>query len=487
MKTIRVLALAAVGGLLALGFVLDRNDRSTTETTRAERTGSLATARDPVTTWFCPGGSGPGGGAELVVEIVSHSSQSRRATVSVAPSGRTEVTGDSLELDIEPGSRVVLEPADKVPGSRWVGAVIEVSGPDVIVEQTVTGVTGGAGRSQCLTGTAVRWIVPYGATRLEAQGERFIVMLLNPFPDDAVADIDFVADVGRDSLNGVVIPAGEVVAIDVTEEVTVAASVTVTVDVVAGSIAVSRIQMTGNSASGGTVRLAPATPGGASVWYLPMAAITDGRRDRVAVTNSSDRFVAEVDLEILVDNPTMAFDPIELTIRPGRTVVVDLSEEERLAGIGPLTVVVRSLGGVPVAVSLDSVVFGPDGTAVGAAATSGADAAARHWLVPVERSGSESGPDRSNVVIVNPSTERIALVDLYAGGVGAGSLELGPGRRALIPVVELPVNGPATDRYMLEVKASSSVVVGRELVGDGYRIAAIGVAVGEAVALVDIS
>ena len=362
MGVIRTLALAVVGGLIALGLVVDRVDRSVAERARA-RPSALAVAKDPVTTWFCPGGSGPGGAAELTVEILSRSSEPRTARVSVAPGGRVNVPGADFGVDIPPGGRTVLAPADAVPGAEWVGAVVEVNGSDVVVEQTVTGLVGGVGRSPCLTRAAESWVVPYGATRFEAEGERFVVMLLNPFPDDAVADVEFAADVGPDSLQGVVIPAGEVVAIDVTEEVTVASAVAVAVDVVAGRLSVSRLQAANGPAAGRGIRVAPGIPGGAPLWHLPLAAAVAGRRDLVAITNLSEELSAEVDIEILAGGtapgvPTSAPDPIETTVRPGRTVVVDLSEMDRLAGTGPLSLVVQSLDGVPVAVSLDSVVLG---------------------------------------------------------------------------------------------------------------------------------
>ena len=542
MRVIRILALAVVGGLIAFGLAVDRGDRPAAELARAWPS-ALAVAKDPVTTWFCPGGSGPGGPAELTVEIVSRSSEPRTATVSVAPGGRVDVAGADFEVAVPPGGRTVLPPAEAVPGAQWVGAVVEVDGSDVVVEQTVAGLVGGVGRSPCSTRTAARWVIPYGGTRFEAEGERFVVMLLNPFPGDAVADVGFAADVGPDSLEGVVIPAGEVVAIDVTEEVTVASAVAVTVDVVAGRLSVSRLQSANGPTAGRGIRVSPGIPGAASVWHLPLTAAVAGRRDLVAVANPSDEIAAEIAIEILADDPAWAPDPIEITVRPGRTVVVDLSRMGRLAEMGPLSLIVRSSDGVPVAVSLDSVVL-PDAPApagvAGTAAAAAADAAARRWMVPVESTAPD--PASARVAIVNPSASGIATIDLAVGGEVIEQIELPPRRRALLPVAELkalltPVGGvaasgepersapdepapdepatggaasgepasggavsgeaegsapggPATelppDRFVLEVVSSAPVVVARELVGLTSRTAALGVAVGEATPLSEI-
>lgn len=520
---IRILALAVVGGLIALGLAVDRGARPAAERPRA-RPSALAVAEDPVTTWFCPGGSGPDGVAELTVEIVSRSSEPRTATVSAAPGGRVNVAGADFEVEVPPGGRTVLAPADAVPGAEWVGAVVEVNGSDVVVEQTVTGLVGGVGRSPCLTRTAPRWVVPFGATRFEAEGERFVVMLLNPFPGDAVADIEFAADVGSDSLEGVVIPAGEVVAIDVTEEVPVASEVSVAVEAVAGRLSVSRLQTANGPNAGRGIRIAPAAPGAAPLWHLPAASAAPGRRDLVAITNPSDVLTAEVDIEFLADEvgpggfgadgAALAPDPIAVTVRPGRTVVVDLSLGNRGAGIGPLSLIVRSLDGVPVAVSLDSIVLGPEigpvgeSTGVaGTAAAAAADGAARRWMVPVESTDPDPGPAGGRVFIVNPSALGIATIDLAVGGEVIEQIELPPRRRAVLPVAELQAllasgeaasgevagsaaGGPATepppDQFVLEVVSSAPVVVARELAGLTSRTASLGVAVGEVIPLPEV-
>ena len=70
-----------------------------------------------------------------------------------------------------------------------------------------------------------------------------VIMMLNPFPDDAVANIAYAADVSLDDRDGIVIPAGEVAAIEVTDDVTVASQVSAVIDVLAGRVSVSRIQV----------------------------------------------------------------------------------------------------------------------------------------------------------------------------------------------------------------------------------------------------
>lgn len=482
MRALRLLAIAALAGLLLAGALIDRLDRPRPD--RPDRyVPAVAAPTGSVSTWFCPGGGAAV--AEQAIGLENGSDGPRTATVSVLSGGAGSQPPAALEVDIEARGRVLLQPSREVPGAQWVGAMVEVEGGGVVVEQILTA-EGGVGRSPCATRTADSWVVPNGATRLAVEGERFVVMLLNPFPDVAVADIELVADVGRDSIEGLVVPAQRVVALDVTNEVTVASTVAAFVDVVSGRVAVSWIQIADGPDAGRGVRTAPAVGAAAELWHLPVAAVGEARRDVVAVSNPSADDVAEVDVEIVPEAPVPGVNPIEITVRPGRTALVDLSQQGRLDGLGRFSVVVRSLTGVPVAASITSLVSPFAGSAgssdpvPGSAATIGADAAARRWLVPAEvadlRGDGGPGADSSGLVIVNPSAKGIVEVDLRVGGRTVRSVEVAPGRSRRLPLASL-----GSDRFVVEVESSAPVVVGRELVGLTSRSASLGVAVSEPV------
>ena len=256
MRSMRVLAIAAIVGFLLAGVIIDLPDRPGSD--RSDQyVSALAAPTGVVNTWFCPGGSGTAGVADVTIEVVNGSDGRRTATVSVLPGGSDSQQTATVEIAIEPRGRVLLQPSGEVPGAEWVGAMVEVDGTDVVVEQILTAAQGAVGRSPCLTRTADSWVVSNGATRSAVERERFIVMLLNPFPDVAVADIELVADVGRDSIEGLVVPAQRVVAVDVTEEVTVAATVAAFIDVVSGRVAASWIQIADGPIAGRGTRTAP--------------------------------------------------------------------------------------------------------------------------------------------------------------------------------------------------------------------------------------
>jgi hypothetical protein len=385
--------------------------------------------------------------------------------------------GDIAESvrEVDPHERARVPLSGLAPDAAWVGAVVEVSGADVVVEQTYAGPSG-SDRLPCSTRTGSTWVIPFGATRAVAEGERMVVLLLNPFPDDAIVDLEFEADVGFDSVPpGFVVPGHRVVAVDVTEEVTVAARVSAVIDVTSGRLVASRIQtFDGPSARG--LAVVSASPG-SPVIHLPTVRRTEGRRDIVSVTNPTDT-AAEVDLEILTEGDRSP-DPVELTVLPGRTVQVDLAAEERLAALDSFGLVVRSLSGAPVVASIDSVVT-PDAAdadvVVGAASSAGADVASSRWLVPVEGGDAEQG----SVVVVNPSPTAIATVEISLIGADdttvISTIELSPDRRAIVDLAD--VTG---DRPVVLVESSAPVVAGRETAGLTSRSMAVGIVAGEPV------
>ena len=489
MRSVRVLAMVAIAGLLAAGVLLDLPDRPVPD--RPVRyLSTLAAPAGAVSTWFCPGGSGPDGLAELTIGLASGSDQRRTAAVSVLPGGSDTSEARTVDVEIEPRGRVLLKPSEEVPGAQWVGAVVEVDGTDVVVEQILAAKQGDVGRSACLTRTSSSWLVPHGATRSAVEGERFIVMLLNPFPDIAVADIELVADVGRDTIDGLVVPAQRVVAVDITEEITVAASVAAFVEVVSGRLAASWIQLADGPIAGRGARASMAAAGAAPQWHLPVAGVSAARQDVVAIANPSAD-IAEVDLEIMAEAPGTDISPIEITVRPGRTALVDLSQQGRLEGIGPFSVVVRSLDDAPVAASIHSVTFAAEAgaeasTAVaGSTATIGSDAAARQWLLTAEAADAdadtERGGESSILVIVNPSAVGIAQVALSVDGAVVRRLEVGPRRRASVALDRL-----GSGRFVVGVESSAPVVAGTELIGLTSRTASLGAAVFEPVPLVEV-
>ena len=210
------------------------------------------------------------------------------------------------------------------------------------------------------------------------------------------------------------------------------------------------------------------------------------------MSNPSPTDTAEVDVEIIPEDPQLDVGPIEITVRPGRTALIDLSRQGRLEGIGHFSLAVRSLTPVPVAASITSVTSafadsdspadtdGAGAAVAGSTATIGADGAARRWLVPAEVRDQDGaagpGTDTGALVIVNPSAAGIAQVDVSVDGSLVRSVEIGPLRS-----LRMPLPGLGSGHFVVEVDSSAPVVVGREIVGLTSRSASLGVAVDQPV------
>lgn len=431
-------------------------------------------------TWFCPGGSAPGGRADVSLEIINASVEPVEAIVSGIRSG-SGVTATDMVVTVGAGGRSRVRLADLVAESDWMGAVVEVGSNDVIVEQAYLGASGTTDRALCHTRTSDMWVAAAGATQFAAKGEEMVLLLLNPFPHDAVLNIRFYSDVGVDTLDGAVVPARRVVALNVNEVVPAASRVSAVIDVVVGRIAASRVQSQGLATlpdQGFPLGLSvtPLASTTAPVWHL-LDLHSDERFDVVSVVNPSADQTAEVDLEI-VTGEGISRDPIELTVAAGAMSQVNMSNIDRLANLGPYGVTVRSLTGTPIAVMHEStdlfaavpsdetlvdqepddpvpVEVGP--VNVSLAATVGLDVSSTRWLAPLA-GGSHS------VAIFNPSPASIVTVEVSIlddhGRNRVTSIELAPLRRVSLSAAEL-----GSERPIVEVASRSPVVVSRDLAG----------------------
>lgn len=512
MRSTRLLVLTVIGGLLTAALLLDGSDvfdelslseafERHVEHLDVPAAHSVPDSSRGVGTWFCPGGSAPGGRADVSLEIINASTEPVAALVEGVRSGLGVAPADTV-VRIGAGGRSRVRLADLVSDSEWMGAVVEVDSADVVVEQTYLGASGTTDRALCHTRTSDLWVAASGATEFATRGEEMLLLLLNPFPHDAVLDIRFYSDVGADTLNGAVVPARRVVALDVNEVVPAAGAVSAVVDVVVGRIAASRIQsrgLAGQAEHSFPVGLAvsPLASTTAPVWHL-MNLHSEERFDVVSVVNPSTDHTAEVDLEI-VSGEGLSLDPIELTIAAGAMSQVSLSNVERLSGLGSYGVTARSLTGLPIAVmhessdlfaavppdeATDGAVDGAvdravDGAVDGAvddgesldpgavsgigpanvslAATVGVDVSATRWLAPLD------GATHS-LVVFNPSPLSIARVEVARldeqGRTLVTSIELAPLRR-----VSLRASDLGSERPIVEVVSASPVVVSRDLIG----------------------
>ena len=237
MPALRLLGLIIIGGLVTIGVIADQRERTIEELPSPV----VVTASDSrAGTWFCAGGSGSVGAATVGLEVVNAGLDD--ATVDVQLVQADTADGQRAEVVVPAASRIAVNLPQLAPEATWLGAIVESDNPNVVVEQTFDGLSG-TDRAPCATTTGTALFAADGATRLLAEGESMTLLLMNPYQDDAIANVRFDADVGPDSISAIVVPARRVVAIDVTEEVTVAARVHTSVEVTAGRLVGNRLQV----------------------------------------------------------------------------------------------------------------------------------------------------------------------------------------------------------------------------------------------------
>ena len=443
MPALRLLGLVIIGGLVTIGVMADQRERSIEELPSPV----IATASDSrAGTWFCAGGSGSVGAATVGLEVVNAGLDD--ATVDVQVVQADTADRQRAEVVVPAASRVAVNLPQLAPEATWLGAIVESDNPDVVVEQTFDGLSG-TDRAPCATttGTALcrRWCHP------TARRGRV---------DDVAADESVQDDASP--MCASMPTSGPTASGDRGPARRVSRSM---------SRRRSRLQPVSTRASRSPRSARRQSPPGPKRHLRSRPAVTHSFRmarfsasfrrcdrhwlfDRIHVTNPSDE-AAEVDLEIVTDG-SVTLDPVELTIRAGRTVVVDVAVESRLAALPEFSVVARSLTGQPVAVAVERRVELGGDLVAGTAAMGALDAAASEWIVASDGNVAE-------LSVVNPLADTSAVVELWrVGGEGEtllSSIDLAPGRRQALVAPDLDA------RDILRVRATSPVVVGRASAG----------------------
>lgn len=446
------------------------SEPSTTTTTAGDPTSDDATAEEPPGTTVP---SGPVDATDPAVPIVAEhtvlvgnlSDRDQQVVVTAVPS-----EGDPVSRTTTVAARtrasVVLSDLVTAP---FVSALVEADGGAIAVEHQVEGPTGRS-VAPCASSASDTWYFPAGTTRL---GTRHVYSVFNPFPQQAVVDFSFmVSEEGdrqatrqSDQLEGIVVPPGRVVAVDITDIITVRDQVatTVTTRSGAGQVVVDQLQVSdGRSDWPENLALTLGAPAPSATWlFADNRPLADGVETSFVAFNPGAED-AELEVWVQVDglSATATTEPYVVTVRAGQYATVPLGADNRIpVGFGAFVVAV-SRNQVPIVVERvlrQSEPADPDG----AAFTMGSPLVAREWLVPV---GGLEGQEAMQVSIANPSVSESVTLTVEAVGEGdAAALEdydevtLAAGART---VVDLSDAQGAT-ALMLRVRASGAVVVGQ--------------------------
>jgi hypothetical protein len=391
-------------------------------------------------TWYCAAGTIVEDGlADHTLVIANPSGRTARVELTSYPVLAPEVITVDLEADeldtdiglvppeaidlgavsssLSVAARTVerVRIADLGVGGEHAAVLVESNVGDMVVEHIVAGADG-AGIAPCASASAQEWHFAAGTTR---DGARELIAVFNPFPDDAVVDIEFVADGTNRApqiYTGLVVPSGTVLPIEITNVVTLFDVVSTDLRVRTGRVVADRLLVFDGSVGPAGLSVAAGSVAPSSLWVFASSA-PDGGADVIVITNPSET-EAEVDVEVHLDLPELngTVEPIGLAIRPGRTEVVVLSPGAELVSASRVFdasdrvlddtgywVSVRSLDGTPVVA--DHLTLAANGVPVGASASPGQPVAATIHVMT-------SGDGVGEIAVVNPALDRIVRADI---------------------------------------------------------------------------
>ena len=420
-------------------------------------------------TWYCPAGTSTGvvagetaGFAEQTITIANTTSVEAAGVVTVF-----NEKGDSALKAVTVGahSQKSLRTSE-VLTAPWASALVEVSGGGITVTHELRG-PAGRSVSACASGPSARWYFPSGTTRA---GTRNLLALFNPFPGEATIDLSFDTEEGTrtpQQLQGMVVPGGRLVMVDVGAIVTLRERVSTTVSVRIGRVIAEQIQTSDgrNGTEQGLTSVLGATTTG-PLWTFPVAtAASTTAREIVSVLNTGDSDT-EVQIEVQLDDPATngSVEPFVLEVASNRAAQIDLGSDPRIPKAVGRWLIVRSMTSAPIVVER-SIGTTRTTTAGGLAFTMGVPVLATSWLGTVARASDISA---TLVAVANPSATATATVTVSISSKGgrssiatARSVRVAPGQRLLLDLLSLTTG--ITDGSIL-VDSDQPVVVGQWMV-----------------------
>jgi Family of unknown function (DUF5719) len=490
MKFSRWPAVVILGGLVVAAYVIDQDHvRPEPEHAGAETPldaqGFLPVAApdDALTsTWYCPGGTvSEDGFADTTIVVANAGEQELSGQMTVFPSLGERQT---IDLQVAAYDRTEVHLADQItvgepdpPEGRednpaatnvFAGALVELGGGSVVVEQQVEGPEG-ADVSPCATQAADQWYFADGRTTADATE---LLVFFNPFPDPAVIDVTFRTE--RDlrtptEFEGYVVPARSVVVENLDDYVSRRVHVAATVVARTGRLVVNRLLQLDGSEGPRGLEVATGASRAAEHWLFPDGVVAEGIDESFVVYNPSDT-PAEVDLTIEADDVARLgeIEPFSLTIPAEGYQEVVISDEERvataLADAGGERILrhganVVSLNGVPVVA--ERLIAGTEDTD-----RVGFDGVLGQPLLTDRAVVAASSVSGESIIVQNPSGSqpaRVTIRSLDGGSLGesadATDVEVPPAGRVVLPVAEL---GLGTDRPLV-VESDLPVAIERRM------------------------
>ena len=347
-----------------------------------------------------------------------------------------------------------------------------VEGPGgLVVEHEVVSVHGRDAKP-CATSASDTWHFAWGDTSVDA---RELLVLFNPYPDDAIVEGVFSTDDGTrepQRFEALVVPARGVVGIDLGDDVTRRDEVAATIRTRTGRVVVDRVlRLNGDDGNrrGLTVQTGVAAP--QLTWIYADGLVSETVDETIALYNPGDE-VAEVEIVPALDDPETNGVPesIAVSLPPGSHEYVDLGADDLLPAGVPHRITVLSANGVPFV--SERVLFAAGDTRQGISVSTGSPVEASQWFFAA---GAANDTSDEWLVVANLDPQVLTSISVLAIGGGQVTpvselqgVELAPGERRAFRLGEHITR----DDLAIIVTATEPVVVERGLyrVGDGRGI-----------------
>ena len=467
--------LAVLAAALLAGALLDRaggpagSGQPVVETVQPMPVAAPAAALS--SSWFCAGAT-DGGTVPMPGKVVVANDSSQAVT------GTVTVVGSSAKprrVPVSVPAYGVATVAETVPGgSQWVGAIVDLDGGSVGVDQVDHGPLGRS-TTPCATSGSPHWYLPSGQTRVNADEA---IILLNPYHSGSVVDLTFTTDQGIEvpqAFQAIYVPPGGLVGVDVGSQLRRRSAIAATVSTQSGSVvafqtswvtqAPAGVPLVGTPAAsspladpaapsqGSTVTLGAPSAGRSWVW--PDGLAGDGINEEYVIYNPGPR---PADVRLSIGLQQGSAEPFSLNVGPYQVATVVSEQSARIPPGVAHSATLTSVNGVPVVaarVITATNASAPGGTRNGIGQLLGARLSASRWLLPAALSGAAH---HGHVVVYNPGVAPVkAHLSALHSGTGTFTTVPAAGR------VDIPL--PAGVSFPVELQASGPVYVEYDLYG----------------------
>jgi hypothetical protein len=449
----RLLVVAVVAAFAVAGVVISR-DRPTrvaaTYGSNDQPPMPIAPTGDALTTsWFCPGvpaaaDKSTGDGS---ITVLNPTATPMTGTITYFPGAGPSITG---ALTVAPNNQAVVVPRDSAP-APFTGVLIEVYGTNAVVAETASTSLGWSS-TPCSTTASSSWYLAEGTTTIDT---KYQLLVMNPFPDDAIVDFSFVGDDGGHApgaLQGFVVKARSLRVVDVDKAMQRDELVSTTVQARNGRVVVGRFQSLPGPSRKGLVMTLGAPSAGAQWWFAD-GQKGDGVKERVVLYNPRDD-ESSVDVTVFPADPSSGSPvPLKYTVPGHQRVEVDIAASEDVPA-GTHSIVVGTDPDQPIVAERVLDLTGRSRTA--STVQLGGRTAADRWFVPVA-----APANASNVLTVVNVTGVDANLSVSSLGT-AGETPVADLQDVLLPAgaaTQVPLQDHGVGNQPVVVTANGQVVV----------------------------